>query len=92
MYLDDILAIEQVLLSSGYNVFSHMKPQLVVRASHNEEVFNTIKTSAEDRIGMSVNERKPQLLFVTSHTDKSVVCAYIRLSDGSKVKNQSTLR
>ena len=55
-----------------------------------EDFFAKIRTEA-DEIGLQVNEKKTQLLCVST-SSKSDVDSYICLQDGSKIESQRSLK
>lgn len=56
----------------------------------NERFFKDLKLAAEN-IGMMVNDKKTQLLCISGNNGIAIEMS-IRPSDGTKIKNQSTLK
>ena len=89
-YVDDFLAHEKIALVNGYLIISETKQKRVIHAKKCEEFFDTVKTNAQ-RIGMTVNDKKTQLLCMSAARD-STVSSYIRLGNGNKIESQSSLK
>ena len=85
-YVDDFLGVEKICTNSGQMHLSQNKTQITVRANKSEEFYNTVvRNSAQ--VGMSVNERKTQMLCVSPalHSDvKTVIRAGNTIIDSQK--------
>ena len=89
-YVDDIMAIEHLPITSGYNVFSTSRTKLFIHAYQSESFFNRVKSAAEN-IGMRVNDNKTQMLCLAGNNLKDIN-TYMHLPDGSRIEGQDTLK
>ena len=89
-YIDDIMSLEHLAVTSAYNIFSTNKPKAIIHAQGCERFFSSTKANAE-QVGMYVNDTKTQLLCISSHNDREVD-AYIRLQNGRKIEGQQSLK
>ena len=89
-YVDDFLSCEGCWLGNGYKIYGQSKQETIIHAQQCEEMFKTVQLNARS-IGMSVNERKTQLLCVTSTTGTKVH-SYKRLADGSRITSHKELK
>ena len=88
-FIDDLTAACQAYLPSSYQIFSQNKPARILHAKGLEDFYNTVATNA-NKVGLSVNVKKTQLLCVSS----AVGCnpsSYINIS-GVKITSQATLK
>ena len=89
-YVDDLMAIEHLPLTEGFNIFSTARTKLFLHASESEDFFDSVKYSAEE-IGMRVNDGNTQLLCIAGKNCKEID-TYLYLSDGSKIEGQKSLK
>ena len=89
-YIDDFLSLEKSWMGDGLRWITSAKQRTVLEATKCQEFFHRIVESAA-AVGLSVNEKKTQLLCVSAAVDSNV-SSYITLKDGSKIESQETLK
>ena len=89
-YVDDFIAVEKIRISDGISTFTQNKTNTNVPAIRCENFFKTVKRNA-GMIGMSVNDKKTQLLCISSAIHSNVT-ASIKLPCGESVTSQTELK
>ena len=88
-YVDNVNAGERHFLRNAVSTFSQTTERKDLHAKEFQEILNKIKSNAET-LGMQVNERKTQLLYVFPAIH-SEVSSHIILKDGTQIASQDRM-
>ena len=88
-YVDDVNAGERHFLKNAVSIFSQLTEHKDIHAEECQSAFRRIRSNSE-LYGMSVNQRKTQLLCITAAV-YSTVSSHIKLDDGTLLKSQDSM-
>ena len=86
----DINSIEKICCTNSVCAISQEKKRVLAHAQHCELNFKAVKSAAE-KVGMSVNDAKTQLLCISGNKDIDVN-TYIRTSDTAEVQGGDRMK
>ena len=89
-FVDDFLAGERLFIDAATQFFTTNKQQARIHAVESQLFFESVSRNAAN-IGMTVNDRKTQLLCLHSAIDRGV-SSYIKIQGGEKIHSGDSLK